>query len=1369
MRLFPKWLAISLVASFIAIAIACTESEATPEADGTDTTASPTAAPDLDATVAANVEATLAAQSTPTPPVAATATPPVRPTATPARPVTTPTATPPPPTPTSTPNVGVPIVNPVPVIPASVASVRVEASSDTLVEDESTQFTAVVTDGPGNELTGRPITWTSSNSDVAQVSSTGTVTGISAGFASITATADGVSGTVNIEVTHGPVASIEIALGDGANLVAALRDAKGNLLSDRTVTWSSDDTSVIQVDANTGAISVIGLGAAVITARSEGVSATATLTVSNEPIATVLVEPEDVSVESGSSVQLTAAPLDSEGGLLSGRVVTWSSSDESVALVSPDGLVTGVSVGEATITASSEGVEGTATVTVTAIPIAQFALTPESLLLAEGESSQLVADTQDADGGSLSDRAISWASSDNSIADVSSSGVVTAISAGTATISATAEGVTATMTLEVTHGPVASIEIGLGANAQLIATLRDAQGHLLEDRSVTWSTSDASVLDVDPQTGQLSIGAPGTATVTATSEAVSASAVITVSQTPVDSVEVTPGDTTIQVGGTVQLTASPKDADGNILTGRDVSWSSSSNSTATVSDSGVVTGLAAGTITISATVDGTTGTTTVRVEPQPILNYELRYSTSSTRSNSRSLSGANLTGNVYIFVTPSENVASVDFYLDDPLRNSSPRRTETNAPFDFAGTQNNGRANPFDTDLLRNGTGAGHSVTAVIRLEDGRVVTVSRSFSLEDLPPPIEPLPPGEYELLWSQSSNRSNPMPLDGATVTGNIYVFTGPDQAVESVSFYINDIDLESPPHRIETRAPFDLQGAGGNGRANAYDTEPLAELRGTLGSILLGGSNAVFTAVFTFTDGTTLQIDANVNVVLPVVEEPLPPDEYQLLWSASSDRSDPVPLAGETTISGDIYVFTSPDQAVESVSFYIEDPGTQNAPYRTETNAPFDLEGTRGNGRANAFDTEPFSDANATFTPQVWFTAVITFTNGDTTQINHRVSVVPPAPPPLKFNTVSAGVLHSCGHTDQRLAYCWGADNNGQLGAGPGGQDSNVPVLVLTDLPFVDVGAGSGHSCGRTAQGQVQCWGRNQAGQLGDGSNNDSETPVLVNTDQLFSSITVGNSHSCGLTFQGDAYCWGLNFLDQLGLGGEIDVSAQSVPALVAGGLKFKSLSAGDSHTCGVTTDGTGYCWGNPNQGRLGNGVDGISVADPTEVAGGHTFTTIQAGGGHTCGITTSGAVYCWGIGNLGQLGIGDVDNSTVALEPVRAAINLKVTSLTLGPAHTCAITTGREVYCWGLNAAGQLGISSVGGSANVPTPVAGGHSFMYIDAGTDHTCGVTTRKEALCWGNGVLGRLGTGNEDRAVVPTLVAPPLDIFPFFTNPVLQ
>src|SRR5213082_2954310 len=357
------------------------------------------------------------------------------------------------------------------------------------------------------------------------------------------------------------------------------------------------------------------------TSHPDGTTGNAAVTVAGcpTPVASVTVTPTAPTVQVGQTVQLTATPKDANGNPLSGRVITWASDNTSVATVDGNGLVTAVAVGSATITATSEGKSGTSAVTVTTVPVASVTVSPSPASVQQGATVQLTATPKDANGNPLSGRVVTWSSNNTAVARVNSSGLVTGVAAGTATITATSEGKSGTSTLTVTAVPVASVTVKpspatvqQGSTVQLTATPQDANGNPLSGRVVTWSSNNTAVARVNGS-GLVTGVAAGTATITATSEGQSGTSDVTVTPAPVASVAVTPSPASVQVGLTLQLTATPKDANGNPLSGRVITWASDNTSVATVVGSGLVSGVTAGSATITATSEGKSGTSGVTV------------------------------------------------------------------------------------------------------------------------------------------------------------------------------------------------------------------------------------------------------------------------------------------------------------------------------------------------------------------------------------------------------------------------------------------------------------------------------------------------------------------------------------------------------------------------------------------------------------------------------------------------------------------------------------------------------------------------------------------------------------------------------------
>jgi alpha-tubulin suppressor-like RCC1 family protein len=355
-------------------------------------------------------------------------------------------------------------------------------------------------------------------------------------------------------------------------------------------------------------------------------------------------------------------------------------------------------------------------------------------------------------------------------------------------------------------------------------------------------------------------------------------------------------------------------------------------------------------------------------------------------------------------------------------------------------------------------------------------------------------------------------------------------------------------------------------------------------------------------------------------------------------------------------------------------------------------------------------------------------------------------------LTFAQVSAGDEHTCGVTPTSVAYCWGYNNWGQVGDGSTVKRL-LPVRVLGGLAFRQVSAGFQHTCGVTTSNVAYCWG------LLLGSGTFSSRPVRVGGGLAFRSVSAGAQHNCGVTTANVAYCWGNNFGGGLGDG---TTTPRTLPVRVLGGLAFAEVNAGFQHTCGLTTSNVAYCWGSNLVGELGRGTirgpETCSRPDrdipcstrPVRVVGGLAWAQVSAGSQHACGVTTSNLSYCWGSNAAGQLGNGTdagpercLDNVPCSTRPVRVvgAIVFRVVRAGGTSSHTCGVTAADVAYCWGANAYGQLGDGTTTRRVR-PVRVLGGLAFREVTAGGNHTCGITPTKVAYCWGRNFYGQLGDG---------------------------
>jgi len=283
-------------------------------------------------------------------------------------------------------------------------------------------------------------------------------------------------------------------------------------------------------------------------------------------------------------------------------------------------------------------------------------------------------------------------------------------------------------------------------------------------------------------------------------------------------------------------------------------------------------------------------------------------------------------------------------------------------------------------------------------------------------------------------------------------------------------------------------------------------------------------------------------------------------------------------------------------------------------------------------------------------------------------------------------------------------------------------------------------------------------------------ESTAPVTVlpSAPVTFNSISPGYYFTCGLTPVGKAYCWGQNPSGELGIGVHTPLSEWTPtavgPVAVSGNLTFASISVGGWHVCGLTTDGSVYCWGLSNFKQVGqSSASDIQSCEfgpqsyapcataPTRVTGVPAFRALYAGGLLTCALTPDGTAYCWGGDRYGQLGDGG-GVTAHGLPPTRVATTLTFASLSAGFRHVCGLTTDGKAYCWGWNYRGQLGDGS-NVNRDVPVAVAGELTFTSLSAFAYHSCGLTTTGQVYCWGDNYYGQLGDGSQLGRNIPAAV----------------
>lgn len=317
-----------------------------------------------------------------------------------------------------------------------------------------------------------------------------------------------------------------------------------------------------------------------------------------------------------------------------------------------------------------------------------------------------------------------------------------------------------------------------------------------------------------------------------------------------------------------------------------------------------------------------------------------------------------------------------------------------------------------------------------------------------------------------------------------------------------------------------------------------------------------------------------------------------------------------------------------------------------------------------------------------------------------------------------------------------WCWGSDYSAQLAHD--GLDARQPLLRDT-IDFAELAGGAGHACGQErGTGELQCWGDNSFGQIGDGSTNPASTPFSHGTGwKKFAA----SYHSCAISETAELWCWGRGGNYQLGTGLAQD---EHNPIPITSMVSPTQITAGARHTCSIDSDKLLWCWGYNADGELGLG-DTDDRAGPTQL-GGSMWDELDAGDYHTC-ATAGGVLYCWGYNAYGQLGIGTGGGFQRSPAMVSAALPWK--QVAAGGYHTCAIADDETLWCWGDNTVGQVGVPSAPSNVLAPIQVGTDH-WTAIDAAEAHTCGI--RKDdgtVWCWGYNASGEIGDGSAWRGAL--------------------
>lgn len=329
------------------------------------------------------------------------------------------------------------------------------------------------------------------------------------------------------------------------------------------------------------------------------------------------------------------------------------------------------------------------------------------------------------------------------------------------------------------------------------------------------------------------------------------------------------------------------------------------------------------------------------------------------------------------------------------------------------------------------------------------------------------------------------------------------------------------------------------------------------------------------------------------------------------------------------------------------------------------------------------------------------------------------------------VASGLNHACA-LDRSALSCMGGNVDGALG-----------LVDLVDRPMLtsvenaprwaEVSAAYESTCARTHLGEVFCVGKNDAGQLGVGDFNRRIALTRVSLPNAAAHISVRFGHACAILRDASLYCWGSNYEGELGLG-EGASASQPNPVQVASGVAFLDVSAGQGHTCAVALDGALYCWGRNTNSELGLGPGSPEqVRVPTRVDG-SLYRSVIAGQSHTCAILREGQLACWGADEDadGDATAGGLPTSGMIEVPTVIDARTDWLEVSTDTFHACAIRSNNTLHCWGRNLEGQFGMGDRSTQHQTPTQVGTDTDWVHVGVGRFYTC--AQKRDGSVWCSG-----------------------------------
>ena len=1291
----------------------------------------------------------------------------------------------------------------------AVLSVTIWPRDVRLAPGSSRQLTTVVVAAGG---ASEDVTWSSSDTNVATIDDEGTLNAHATGTTTITATSvfdDTVSDTVTATVAEAAVLSVTIEPrdvwllpGSSRQLTAAVEAAGG---ASEDVTWSSSDTDVATID-DEGMLSALDTGTTTITATSvfdDTVSDTVTATVTLEAaVLSVTIEPRDVWLLLGSSRQLTAA-VEATGE--ASNEVTWSSSSTWVASVSDDGLVTGHRSGEVTITARSVFDSTVSDSVTTTVASASLSLDTPAVAMVVGEERTFTAEVTGVDhldvvwhatGGTVS---VDGLSATFTAPDEPGDHLVVVASREFPQLSASAF-VTVLPTAERAQERfirIVSEEVFLtrSGDSTTLAAVVFENGLPLDRPSISWASSDTSVLTVSSGGNVTAWTDVGSAVITASHGDLTDARLIAVAQ-PATQTRVVPRTAVLQVvieddeATAVTLTRSTLseaiedgdvllssagilsrvtsviqvDDDGVVLAVEPASLDEAfddiflrgtsdplalemamdaAGATVRSSDAGLIAPASFGLdgleceMTVGTPVDVTL--TSGRIDIQRVITFTSEYE-KRFLGKPRFLLQAEVEARLDAFSPGVEVAAGFSGTVECSLEVGS----YIVPLLSFFGIVNlGGNLTPtIGFEIGGSVEAASIAVAGPFVEGTGFNATVGFEYRGDDVRAISEStFVPGDYGLGSFTLDTRPS------ATVALGPFFALGLGATIDVTTIKGVGVDVATPklsvPLELTVRPPFEVTDASYLGPTWEASLAGAVEL-----GLRLTGNVATVMKYF----GLKVEL---ASVSVPLFDP--------LVFLRSPDLS---------VSASDATVRRSVDLSVSGLSRFWEGTEVRFYAYPSGGGETL-LVGTAtvntAGAAAVAWAPEPEDngtyDVGAALYDSLFGPLEYPYATLATDRATVTLDIIDLPIGATARDRIAMGASHTVVLLEDRALYAWGDNFWGEVGDGST-DPRPVPVMVSDGHAgprFAAVAAGESHTLALTDDGAILAWGRNSSGQVGDGtvvSVRSSPTAVIgFGPSVAIAFIAAGGDHSLAVSDDGALHAWGKNDQGQLGNGmvGTIASEPIAVTAFPSG-TRVVAVAAGASHSLALTDEGVVYAWGNNDYGQLGDGTT-TGWSTPEQVRGfaeGTRFAAIAAGSYHSLALTTRGDVYAWGHNDYGQLGDGTI---TTRLVPVRTSgfgDAERVVAIAAGTSQSFAITSADALYGWGLNHYGQLGID-IAGWVTTPSEVldlAEATRSGWIATGVGRTAVMVGSGDVYTRGYGALRTLlGDGPGVNRRTPVLV----------------